>query len=142
MVEATRLDRYRAGIPVYRYVVDPAVPPVSVIRFTDEALRNIPGHSHVHDFPALVYFEREGGPVRAGQRQWPVQAGDLYLVAPGVVVTPDATAGLAHAGASAITFVPEARAAHRAEPLPSWRAHPLLSPFARGAASGALRLRV
>jgi AraC family transcriptional activator of pobA len=142
MVEATRLDRYRAGIPVYRYVVDPAVPPVSVIRFTQEALGRLPGHSHMHDFPALVYFERDGGSLKTGHRQWPIQAGDLYVISPGVVVTPETAAGLWHAGGTAIFFIPEALAAHRSEPLPSWRAHPLLSPFVQGAASGALRLRV
>lgn len=142
MVEATRLDRYRAGIPVYRYVLDPEVPPVSVIRLTRDALGRVPGHSHAHDFPALLYFERDGGPLTSGHRRWPIQAGDLYVIAPGVVVTPDASPGLPHAEGSGIFFAPDALAAHRPEPPPFWQAHPLLLPFVQGAASGALRLRV
>ncbi|MDT7676347.1 MAG: hypothetical protein QOD82_4249, partial [Pseudonocardiales bacterium] len=118
-----RLDRYRGGVPVYRYVPEPQTPPVQVLRFEHEDPH--PGdRPHIHDFPALVYVARDSEPppaVRAeagrnteqpgtgqpGTEQWWPRAGDLYLVAPGNVVRRPVTT-FRRTGATAVFFAPEA----------------------------------
>ncbi|MBO0850958.1 MAG: helix-turn-helix transcriptional regulator [Pseudonocardia sp.] len=142
MAEVTRVARYRAGVPVYRYVVDPSVPPVSVLRLSRHAFGRVGAHPHAHEFPALLYFERDGGPMRTGSRLWPIRAGDAYVVAPGVATGSDDTEAVLHAAGTAVFFVAEALEPGRAVPPPSWRSHPLLFPFAHGEAGGLLRLRV
>jgi AraC-like DNA-binding protein len=101
------------------------------------------GHAHAHDFLLLAYFERGGGSLRLGGRAWRVDTGDVYLVAPGEVVgVGDDPEGLADAEAWGVFFPPEGLGPQAPDALLSWRAHPLLFPFARGAASGAQRLTV
>lgn len=140
MVTAVRLNRRHAGVPVHSYVVDPALPQVSVTRIDREAAdRGHPG-DHTHDFPVLVYFERGGGSLRSGNQEWSIETGDLFVVAPGDVV--GVGAGLGNSSGSAVFFTPDALGPDRPGALLSWRAHPLLFPFVRGAGSGALRLRV
>ncbi len=78
------------GPPVYTYEAVPGVPPVSATRLGRELS---PGglpqtHAHSHDFLVLAYFERGGGSLRLGEREWPVEAGDVYVIAPGEVVGP------------------------------------------------------
>ncbi|WP_245645710.1 helix-turn-helix transcriptional regulator [Pseudonocardia acaciae] len=142
MVEATRIIRYRAGIPVYGYVRDPAVPPVSVLRLRPGTPHRIDRHPHSHEFPALVYIERDGGPGCPDGPLGPIHTGDLYVVAPGVTARPGDTDGVLEVAASTVFFVAEALEPGRAVPPPSWRSHPLLFPFAHGGAGGLLRLRV
>jgi AraC-like DNA-binding protein len=101
------------------------------------------GHAHAHDFLLLAYFERGGGSLTLGGREWRVDSGDVYLVAPGEVVgVGDDPEGLADAEAWGVFFPPEGLEPQAPDALLSWRAHPLLFPFARGAASGAQRLTV
>jgi AraC family transcriptional activator of pobA len=157
-----RLDRYRGGVPVYRYVPQPQTPPVQVLRFEHEDPH--PGdRPHIHDFPALVYVARDSEPpppaVRAeagrnteqpgteqpgteqpGTEQWWPRAGDLYLVAPGNVVRRPVTT-FRRTGATAVFFAPEA-VSHEGTRVASWRSHPLLFPFLHGTPTGLLRLRV
>lgn len=140
MVSAVRLDRRRAGVPVATYVVEPGLPQVSVIRIDHEAVDRVHPGDHTHDFPVLVYFECDGGSLRSGNQGWSIEAGDLYVIAPGDVV--GVGAGLENSSGSAIFFTPDALGPDRPWPLLSWRAHPLLFPFVRGAGSGALRLKV
>lgn len=136
MVEASLLARYRGGVPVYRYVADPAAPPVSVIRLPHPLPTGNGAHPHVHDFPVLLYFDRDATPAPDAP---PVRAGDVYLVAPGVVLRPDHSRAPRAAEGIGILFSPDALGP---EPPPSWRSHPLLFPFVHGTASGLLRLRV
>lgn len=145
MDTARKLDRRGHSLPVYTYEVVPGVPPLSVTRLGRElAPGGLPrsGHVHAHDFLALAYFERGGGSVRLGQREWPVEAGDLYVIAPGEVVGVGDAGGLEQAEGWGVffplgVFGPEAPGAFL-----SWRAHPLLFPFVRGATGGAQRLKV
>jgi len=149
-----RLDRYRGGVPVYRYVLEPQTPPVQVLRFEheDPHPRDRP---HIHDFPALVYVARDEQPppvriapgtpaVRAtaapGTEQWWPRAGDLYLVAPGNIVRRPVST-FRRTGATAVFFAPEA-VSHEGTRVASWRSHPLLYPFLHGTPTGLLRLRV
>jgi hypothetical protein len=49
---------------------------------------------HTHDFPGLAYIETTGGLLRTGRQTWPIEAGDLYVIAPGDVM------GKVHTGRS------------------------------------------
>jgi AraC family transcriptional activator of pobA len=97
---------------------------------------------HAHDFPGLAYFEATGGLLRTGGRAWPIQSGDLFVIAPGDVMGRIHARDLAGARGWGVFFTadalgPDVPGAHLA-----WRTHPLLFPFVRGGAVGALRLRV
>jgi AraC-like DNA-binding protein len=144
-----RLDRYRDGIPVYRYVLEPRTPPVQVLRFEHDDVPHPRDRPHIHDVPALVYVARDEEPpptVRAeaaaapGTELWWPRAGDLYLVAPGNIVRRPVST-LRRAGATAVFFAQEA-VSHEGTRAASWRSHPLLYPFLHGTPTGLLRLRV
>jgi len=63
----------------------------------------------------------------------------VYLIAPGEVADPS---GLAAAEGWGVFFPPAVLGMQLPGAFLSWRAHPLLFPFIRGAASGAQRLQV
>jgi AraC family transcriptional regulator, transcriptional activator of pobA len=143
----TRVPGVRGdGLPVRTYEVVPGVPPVSVLRFPRrEPPRGGPpaDQAHTHDFLGLMYFERGGGSLRLGEREWSVEAGDAYVVAPGEVIgSGDGASGFREAEGWAVTFPTEALGDRAPGAFLSWRAHPLLFPFVGGAAGGAQRLRV
>lgn len=97
---------------------------------------------HAHDFPGLAYFPTAGGLLRTGRRAWPIEAGDLFVIAPGDVMGRITATDLADADGWGVFFTadvlgPDVPGAHLA-----WRTHPLLFPFVHGGATGALRLRV
>src|ERR671913_1612104 len=131
------------GLPVYTYETVPGVPPVSTMRLGQEPSPGglPPGaHSHSHDFLVLTFhLERDGGSLRLGDREWQIEAGDVYLIAPGEIVDPS---GLEEAEGWAVFFPPEVLGSQAPGTFLSWRAHPLLFPFVRGAAGGAQRLKV
>jgi AraC-like DNA-binding protein len=134
VVALTRLARYRDGIPVYRYVLEPETPPVTVLRMEHAEPTHDRHHPHIHDFPALLYVERDN-PSRAAPEatsaEWTQpRAGDLYLVAPGNVVRPPEWL-FRRTATTAVFFAPEAVGEQGAAP-PSWRSHPLLFPFVHG----------
>ena len=147
----------RGGPPVYTYETVPGVPPVSVARLgrrsvegsadgTPERLGDAAraqGRSHTHDFLLLFYFERGGGSLRLGEREWPVEAGDAYIIAPGEVLgLGEDDDGLVGARGWRVYFPPEVLGDKAPGSFLSWRAHPLLFPFVGGAAGGAQRLKV
>ena len=101
------------------------------------------GHRHTHDFLVLAYFARGGGVLRIGENDWSINSGDVFVVAPGEVVGVDRPASRrVQAAGWAVSFPPDGLRPHAPDALLSWRAHPLLLPFARGAAAGAQRLHV
>ncbi|NUS43922.1 MAG: helix-turn-helix transcriptional regulator [Mycobacteriaceae bacterium] len=138
---AARLERYRAGVPVYRYVPGPAGPPVSVLRFTPALLGSERGSPHIHDFPVLAYLEGDGGVFTAGGVERRFRAGDVVVVAAGAVVGAEASALIAGRTVG-IFFAPEAVAGAWSGLPQSWRSHPLLFPFVHGLPGGLLRLHV
>jgi AraC family transcriptional regulator, transcriptional activator of pobA len=144
MVTLARLDRYQGGVPVYRYVLEPETPPVTVLRMGHEVPRHDRQHPHIHDFPALLYVDRDNppraGPEATGAGWTQPRAGELYVVAPGNVVRPPDWSFRGTA-TTAVFFAPEAVGEQGVAP-PSWRSHPLLFPFVHGTAAGLLRLRV
>lgn len=129
---------------MYTYEPVPGVPPISTLRFERGSIAGIGReHAHAHDFLVLCYFDRGGGSLRVGDREWRARAGDVYLVAPGEVVG----AGADHEGLGEVAgwcayFPPEGLGPEAPDALLSWRAHPLLLPFVRGAAAGMHRLSV
>ncbi|MGQ0576861.1 MAG: helix-turn-helix transcriptional regulator [Pseudonocardia sp.] len=126
--------------PVATAVPVAGTPPIAVMRIDlEHAARVAPG-SHAHDFPTLAYFERGAATgLTCGQ---PVAAGDLFVIAPGDVLTIGDPAAFAAAGGWCVHFLPEALDDAVPGALLSWRAHPLLCSFARYAGGGVLRLSV
>jgi len=121
MTQASRLARYRGGLPVYQYRADSETPPVSVIR--DDGI--LEHRVHIHDFPVLWYAHT---------------AGRLYVVAPGAAVDP--TQVPHRENGVGVFFDPAALDGDGRSPWPSWRLHPLLFPFVHGQSSGLLQLKV
>jgi AraC family transcriptional regulator, transcriptional activator of pobA len=138
------LGRQGDGPAVYTYEAVPGVPPVSTIKFGRKLPPGEPPrHAHSHDFLVLAYFERGGGSMWLGDREWRIEAGDVYLIAPGEVVgVGDDASSLHEAEGWGVFFLPEVLGPQTAGAFLSWRAHPLLFPFVRGAAGGAGRLKV
>ncbi len=98
--------------------------------------------AHSHDFPGISFFSGDGGIVRTGKQVRHVEAGDLFVIAPGDVMGRADRDDLLGAQGWGVFFTadalgPETPGAHLA-----WRTHPLLFPFVRGGATGALRLKV
>ena len=144
MSKTRTLDRSSEAAPVHSYERVPGEPPVRIGRVDRRLLEGVePGQAHSHDFLVLAYFERGGGSLRLGSCEWPVEAGDVYVVAPGEVVgVGERVDELAEAEGWAVSFPPEGLGPNAPNALLSWRAHPLLFPFARGAAQGGQRLKV
>jgi AraC-like DNA-binding protein len=119
------------------------VPPVSVERWTGATVRAV--HqlgTHAHDFLVLLHAERGHGPMRVDDREWVLEPGDVLLVAPGAVVAPPQDRVSPDGLLWAVFFPADAVDPAGAAPLVSWRAHPLLAPYAGGQHGGAQRLRV
>lgn len=139
-----RLDKKGEGPPVYTYDAVPGVPQVNTIRLGRELSPDgLPqAHAHSHDFLVLAYFERGGGSLRLGNREWPVEDGDAYVIAPGEVVGVGEAGGLRGTEGWTVFFPPEVLGGQAPGAFLSWRAHPLLFPFVGGTAGGAQRLKV
>jgi AraC family transcriptional activator of pobA len=133
----------RAGPATYSMVPAPGELPVITWQLAGHGWTDNAGFGeHAHDFPGLAYFQSTGGRLRTGRRVWPIEEGDLFVVAPGDVmghISNDDLAGVHGWGVffTADALGPDVPGAHLA-----WRTHPLLFPFVRGGAIGALRLRV
>jgi AraC family transcriptional regulator, transcriptional activator of pobA len=118
---------------------------VSVLRFPSREPHRggPPEQAHTHDFLGLAYFERGGGSLRLGEREWSVETGDAYIVAPGEVIGGgEGASGFREAEGWIVTFPPEALGLQVPGGFLSWRAHPLLFPFVGDAAGGAQLLKV
>jgi AraC-like DNA-binding protein len=101
------------------------------------------GHAHSHDFLVLTYFEHGSGQIRVGGRELLVEAGDVLILSPGVVVgIGEEHGGMDTAEAWNVFFTAEAIDSEAHGSNLAWRAHPLLLPFVGGATGGAQRLRV
>jgi AraC-like DNA-binding protein len=104
-----------------------------------DALRE---HSHAHDFLLVCYFDRGGGALRVDRREWPIDEGDVFVIAPGEVVGAGRAEGLERSTAWAVFFSVEILRPHEPSAFLSWRTHPLLFPFVGASAGGAQRLSV
>lgn len=115
---------------------------VAVMTLGHDADINGAHEAHSHDFPGLAFFSGDGGIVRTGKQVRHVEAGDLFVIAPGDVMGQAHCDDLVGAQGWGVFFTadvlgPETPGAHLA-----WRTHPLLFPFVRGGATDALRLKV
>jgi AraC family transcriptional activator of pobA len=123
--------RTAEGVPVAVFQRTPGIPPVAVSHLPDQPLTPsvLPGpQTHTHDFLVLFYAHRASGTFLIDDRKWSVTDGDLFVIAPGQVLSFPATAGdIVEDGW--VVFFP----ADVIQTEGSWRAHPLLLPFARGA---------
>ncbi len=119
---------------------------MNVLRFHGRKLHaggSLAERAHSHDFLGLTYFERGGGSMRLDDREWKVEDGDAYVVAPGEVIQMGVDASsFRRAKGWTVSFPPEVLDSRSPGDFLSWRAHPLLFPFVGGAAGGAQRLKV
>jgi AraC family transcriptional activator of pobA len=141
-VRARRTVLSGAEPAVYRWQPQPGELSVATMRLGHDADINGAHEEHSHDFPGLAYFWADGGIVRMGKQSRHVEAGDLFVIAPGDVVGQAHCDDLLGAQGWGVFFAadalgPETPGAHLA-----WRTHPLLFPFVRGGAISALRLKV
>ncbi len=123
-------DKRGGGPPIYTFEAAPGAPLVSTLRFGRgfAASGGLAG-PHSHDFLTLAFFEREGGWLRSGERAWELRAGDAFVIPSGEIH--DAR-GLTEAEGWAVFFPAEVLAPSGSGVFLSWRAHPLLFPFAVG----------
>ncbi len=131
-------------MPVASYPRTPGVPAVTVVRLDGHTPgTSTPGAvAHAHDFLLLLYLDRATGTLQVDGRGWPVAGGDLVLIAPGQVVAPTGPDDPVVSDAWAVYFPPDVVRLGVPSAFSSWHTHPLLFPFARGAAQRAQRLRV
>jgi AraC family transcriptional activator of pobA len=122
-------------VPVVSFGLAPGLAPVATRRLP---IPSPPLHgSHAHDFLVLFYARRAAGTVVIDGRRWTVADGDLFVLAPGQVISFAATDQFVTDG-WVVWFPADAV---RSGVYSSWRTHPLLFPFARGA-DRAQRFRV
>ncbi len=127
--------------PTYGLAPMPSELPVAVWRLDHAAPAQ--GHrTHAHDFPVIAYFETGRGELTTAGRAWPIEAGDVFVIAPGDIMGPFDAAHPIHGRGWAVSFTAEVLGPDVPGSSLAWRTHPLLFPFVRGRASGALRLSV
>jgi AraC-like DNA-binding protein len=116
-----------------------------VLRFSFDQLSvggELENHAHAHEFLVLAYFERGGGSIRLGDREYPLSTGDAFVIAPGEVVRPSEHDHSVAAKGWCVFFPPEIIASEALGGSLGWRSHPLLFPFVGRAGGGAQRLPV
>ncbi|PZG12193.1 AraC family transcriptional regulator [Micromonospora craterilacus] len=99
------------------------------------------GGTHTHDFLVLFYAHLANGTVLIDGRTWTVTDGDLFVIAPGQVVSFGEPFEEAASDGWAVWFPTDVVRPGTFGAYASWRAHPLLFPFARGT-NRAQRLRI
>jgi AraC family transcriptional activator of pobA len=119
--ESSAMMRH-SSVPRVGFPRQPGHPSIAVARFPGHPLH---GGSHSHDFLVLFYAHRASGEATVDGRSWTVSDGDLFVLAPGQVVAFEATP----VDGWAVWFPAEVVRSASV----SWRAHPLLFPFASGA---------
>ncbi|MDQ1304489.1 MAG: hypothetical protein QG671_316 [Actinomycetota bacterium] len=131
-----------SGLPVvYTLPPVPSGAPISILRLgsLNPAIHPAMGTAHAHDFLVIAYFDRPGGSVGSGDGQRPIEAGDVFVVAPGEVVRLGDSAGpgrhvisLGEAEGWTVFFPPEVLGVRAAGTFLGWHTHPLLHPFVGG----------
>lgn len=123
-------------------MLSPGELPVATWRMDHGWHANGSFEEHAHDFPGVAFFESSGGVLRTGREAFPIEAGDLYMVAPGDLMGHVDRGELAECHGWGVFFTADALGQDVPGAHLAWRTHPLLFPFVRGGAIGALRLRV
>lgn len=141
-VRTVRVERDRELPPLYALSPAPGEPPVACWAFDALTAHELRIGEHAHDFPVLVYFEQARGTLAVGGRSWPLAPGNVFLVAPGDAVGPFDATTVEVARGWAASFTADALGPDVPGSYLAWRTHPMLFPFVRGGASGALQLSV
>jgi AraC family transcriptional activator of pobA len=137
------MGRSFGTVPLVGYPRAAGLPAITVAHGDHPALGLGVRGAHAHDFLVLLYMEEGAHTVRVDGRDRSVATGDALVVAPGAVVTPGTGDDGRRPARMWIVFFPaDAVDPAAAAPLVSWRAHPLLAPFAGSPRSGAQRLHV
>ncbi len=126
----------------YTWRPSPGELAVAVVPLGHDADINGAHEAHSHDFPGIAYFGADGGIVRTGKQVREVEAGDLFVIAPGDVMGKAHSDDLVDARGWGVFFTADALGEDTPAAHLTWRTHPLLFPFVRGGAVGALRLKV
>lgn len=129
------------GVRLVGYPRHAGVPPVTVRTWHGRPHGAVVLGAHAHDFLVLLYVEEGTDVLRVDGRDWPVDAGDAFVIAPGAVVTARADQ-YGDARVWAVFFPADAVDPDAAAPLVSWRAHPLLAAFGGHRRGGGQRLHV
>jgi AraC family transcriptional regulator, transcriptional activator of pobA len=132
----------RVDVPLVAYPRTAGLLPVRVARGDHPGGPPREPGTHVHDFLVLLYLERGEHVVRVDGRGRALAAGDAFVIAPGVAVTPGEPHEHRVPGMWMVFFPVDAVDPGAATSLVSWRTHPLLSPFGANPRSGAQRLHV
>lgn len=141
-MRTVRVGSRRDLPPTYALAPQPGEVPVAVWQLDHADAPPQRRGRHAHDFPVVVYVTDGGGLLVAGRRRWSVDAGDVFVVAPGDVMGPfDATDMVAPRGWG-VAFTPDALGSDVPGSYLAWRRHPMLFPFVRGGAAGVLHLSV
>jgi AraC family transcriptional activator of pobA len=122
------VGRIGPGWPLYGFGRSPGTMPVASSRLPGPVPQAGIG-PHAHDFLVLCYAHRADGVVQIDGRSFTISDGDLFVLAPGRVIGFAGAQGLAVDG-WVVWFPAEVV---RSGAYASWRSHPLLFPFARGA---------
>ncbi|GIJ78386.1 AraC-type DNA-binding protein [Micromonospora phaseoli] len=130
----------RSPVPVAFFDRAPGAPAVAIARVTDDTPTGKTG-AHSHDFLVLFYAHRGSGTVLIDEAVWTVNEGDIFIIAPGQVVSAiDPHRKLVIDG-WVVWFPTDVIRPGTGGPYSSWRTHPLLFPFALGV-ERAQRLRI
>lgn len=127
-------------MPVASFGHVPGGAPVAVAHVPERSPAGMPPGigAHAHDFLVLFYAHRAAGTLVLDGRTWPVTDGDLFVIAPGQVVSFVGPHETVAADGWVVWFPADVV---RPGGSSSWWSHPLLFPFARGI-DRAQRLRV
>jgi AraC family transcriptional regulator, transcriptional activator of pobA len=131
------------GVPVVGFGHFPGAAPVATAHLPDDfPAGSPPVDAHTHDFLVLFYAHRASGTlVMIDGRSWTVADGDLFFIAPGQVVSFAGAHDTVAADGWVVWFPADVIRPGTPGAYSSWRAHPLLFPFARGI-DRAQRLRI
>lgn len=122
------------GVPVFGFGHLPGIAPVAVAHhphgepFLDLATVG----AHTHDFLVLYYAHVAQGTVRIDDRTWTVADGDLFVIAPGQVVSSSDPFAEVTSDGWTVWFPADVVRPGMPGAYSSWRTHPLLFPFAQG----------
>ena len=121
-------------VPVVTFHRIPGHPAVTVARVPDDsrAGRLPMDGTHAHDFLVLLYAHRADGTVLIDGRAWMVADGDMFVITPGQVVAFTGPHDRIVTDGWAVSFPTDVIRPGTAGAYSSWRANPLLFPFALG----------
>ncbi|MGE0842223.1 AraC family transcriptional regulator [Pseudonocardia sp.] len=130
------------GVQLVGYDRRAGVPPVTVRRWDGAPHDAVMLGAHAHDFLVLLHVVEGADVMRVDGHDWPLTAGDAFVMAPGAVVTPRPGPRRSDARMWAVFFPADAVDPAAAAPLASWRSHPLLAAFGGHRRGVAQRLHV